>query len=707
MNSQVKISTIRNSHKNKFVEARDSINNGGSSIYLYQSKALKQEMENFDRSHEKYTPRYTVDPFCYQYDLELHIWWNYDELKHKEIQLGGDSKFIEDYGFTGFPRYQHLLNAIAIRWPTRKLPNGNHSGDMIVTPWLEDFAKTSSDCEDNISFGGGGQGKTYGPLGLMCMTYDHFIYTRTGAQCTYSTVSEDKLKSSTWPYVNKLYPISEQRPKFSLYAGKAKRCPDYTFQRVGLDGKPMTVGGKFIGLLLQKGIKDARVVDKLTGSHDAIARIYLLDEGQSTDDAPIDAYTNMFMHPKYRRFYMSGNYDEDTDLLGLNTEPAATTGWKGVDETTHMWEGVLKSKKNNLGRRTIVTHFNNELSPCVINPDLVKIFPHMPTRAMRDKLYPTEESRKSIACKRFWFGFRYEKENKASELLFSYEFISDYKANRTPKFNGSPINIASFDSAPASVDRNVLNILMVGLESGTNLPLVAPNRLFCFDKPSSDFEYHTQTCSRLADKFIRFNVESGNAIMDFTNRTALIEMLKTNHNISCHHLIYNNAIPKKAQVNPQSGASEDRIELETLPTFVGKFETSKTWFAHEKIANRISLGAYVMRLFIEKGRVAGLESSILDGIKEYSNGFDKEFLRRKFIKDKKGIISLDSKEKFNEAYGFSPDVCDTFFQAFYMLYVIFGLRPHISSLGRLRYNPKEKTKADKINNIWNTLRSRI
>lgn len=702
------IPKIRNSHRNKFIEARDSINLGHSSIYLYSSKALKEDLEKFDLSIQKFSPQYKPNPFVYQYDLELHIWFNYDTLKQREIELGGDNNFIEEFGFTGFPRYQHLLNAMSIRWPTRKLPNGNHSGDMIITPWLEDFGQTSSDCEDNISFGGGGQGKTYGPLGLMCMTYDHFIFTRTGAQCTYSTVSEDKLKSSTWPYVNKLYPVLEGRNTFSLYAGKARRCPDYTFQRVGLDGKPMAVGGKFIGLLLQKGIKDARVVDKLTGSHDAIARVYLLDEAQSTDDAPIDAYTNMFMHPKYRAFFMSGNFDEDTDLLGKNVEPAATTGWKGVNETTHMWEGILKSRKNNLGRRTIITHFNNELSPCVIDDTLVKIYPHMPTKVMRDKLYPTEESKKSIAYKRFWIGFRYEKENKQSEVLFSFNFISDYRANRQPKFNGNPINIASFDSAPASVDRNVLNIIMVGLESGNNLPLIAPNRIFCFPKPVSDLEYHTETCKRISDKITKFNIESGNAIMDFTNRTALIEMLKKEHNIVCHHLIYNNAIPKKDQKNPQSGAMESRIELETCPTFVGKFETSKTWYADEKIKNRITLGAYIMRLFMEKGRIAGFESSILDGIeKQYNNGFDKEFLRRKFIKDKKGVISLDSKEEFNSDYGFSPDICDTFFQAFYMLYVIFGLRPNVSSLGKLRFNPKATTQADKINNMFNSLRSRI
>jgi hypothetical protein len=703
MNSQDKILTIRKQHRNNFIKARDA----NSGVYLYGSKALREEFDKFDRTPAKYTTHYKVDPFCFQYDLELHIWWNWDSLKQREKELGGDNSFIDDVGFTSFNRYQHLLNAMSIRWPTRVLPNGNHSGDMIITPWLEDFAKTTSDCEDNISFGGGGQGKTYGPLGLMCMTYDHFIFTRTGAQCTYSTVSEDKLKSSTWPYVNKLYPVSPDRRPFSLYAGKAKKCPDYSYIRVDANNKPILVGGKFIGLLLQKGIKDQRVVDKLTGSHDALARIYLLDEAQSTDDAPIDAYTNMFMHPKYRRFFMSGNFDEDTDLLGINVEPAATTGWKGVNEATHMWEGILKSKKNNLGRRTIVTHFNNELSPCVVDSSLVKNFPHMPNAKMRDTLYPTDESKKSIAYKRFWIGFRYEKENKQAELYLSFNIISDYRANRTPKFNGEPINVASFDSAPASVDRNILNVSMVGLESGTGLPLIAPNRLFCFPKPTSDLEYHQQTCKRMADVFQRYGIASGNAIMDWTNRTALIEMLKKEYGITCHHLIYNNAIPKKKQINPQSGAQEDVIPLETIPTFVGKYETNKTSFAHEKVGNRITLGAYIFRLFIEKGRVAGFESSILDTVRGYHNGFEKEFLKRKFIKDKKGIVLLDSKEKFNEDYGFSPDLGDTFHQLFYMLYVIFGIRPHVASLGSLRYNPGHKTEVHKINNIFDAIRSRI
>lgn len=702
----MKISSIRNFHKEKFIECRDSIKLGSSSVHIYGSKALREEYEKFDRSPEKFTVHYKPYPFAFQYDLELHIWLNWNSILKREIELGGDKNFINEYGFTSFNRYQHLLNAMSIRWPTKKLPNDLHSGDLIQTPWLVDFAKTASDCEDNISFGGGGQGKTYGPLAMMCMWYDHFLFTRTGAQCTYSTVSEDKLKSSTWPYVNKLYPVSEQVDKFSLYAGKAKRCPDYTYNRVGDDGKVLQVGGKFIGLLLQKGIKDSRVVDKLTGSHDAIARIYLLDEAQSTDDAPIDAYPNMFMHPKYRAFFMSGNYDEDTDLLGLNTEPAATTGWSGVNDSTHMWEGILKSKKNNLGRRTIVTHFNNELSPVVIDPSLAKRYPHMPTREMREKLYPTEEAKKSIACKRFWYGFRYEKQNKQTELFLSLQFISDYRGDREPEWLYDPINIASFDSAPASVDRNVLNILAIGQEARTELPLIAPNRLFCFEKPSSDFEYHTQTSKKLNDHLKRFAVESGNAIMDWTNRTALIEMMKKDYGIVFHHLIYNNAIPKKRQQNPQSGDMEDKIELETIPTFSGKFELNKTYYAHEKVANRITLGAYIMRLFLEKGRLAGFRSSILDGIIAYSNGFDKEFLRRKFIKDKKGIISLDSKDQFNSDYGFSPDICDTFFQAFYMLYVIFNIKPHVPSLGLLKRKPKKES-ISQLNSLFDILTPRI
>jgi hypothetical protein len=166
MNSQDKILTIRKQHRNNFIKARDA----NSGVYLYGSKALREEFDKFDRTPAKYTTHYKVDPFCFQYDLELHIWWNWDSLKQREKELGGDNSFIDDVGFTSFNRYQHLLNAMSIRWPTRVLPNGNHSGDMIITPWLEDFAKTTSDCEDNISFGGGGQGKTYGPLGLMCMT---------------------------------------------------------------------------------------------------------------------------------------------------------------------------------------------------------------------------------------------------------------------------------------------------------------------------------------------------------------------------------------------------------------------------------------------------------------------------------------------------------------------------------------------------------
>jgi hypothetical protein len=82
-------------------------------------------------------------------------------------------------------------------------------------------------------------------------------------------------------------------------------------------------------------------------------------------------------------------------------------------------------------------------------------------------------------------------------------------------------------------------------------------------------------------------------------------------------------------------------------------------------------------------------------------------LKRKFIKDKKGIVLLDSKEKFNEDYGFSPDLGDTFHQLFYMLYVIFGIRPHVASLGSLRYNPGHKTEVHKINNIFDAIRSRI
>jgi len=696
--SNEQINRIRNEKRNKFISVRFSHETGAPSIYPYGSLAIKQHLKELDKTKEPFSIEYQVNFSTYQYDLELFIFLNYHELWEEEKKLSNDDVIVSEYGPTGFDREQHLLNAMSIRWPEKKLPSGQKIGNVLITPWLEDFAYGVSNYTDTVMYGGGGQGKTYGPLAMMCMIFDYFIYTQSGAQCSYSTVSEKKLESSTWAYVNKIYPVSTERRKFSHYAGKAIKKSNYTFKRANLNGKVVENGGKFEGVLLQKGMKNSQVIDKLTGSHDCIARIYLLDEAQSTDSAPMDARGNLFIHPKYKWFIMSGNYESTLDLLGLNVEP--NDGWASVNESTHIYEGTLKSFKNPLGIKSCVIHYNNDLSPAITDPALAKIYKHLPNKEKRDALYPNPESKKSYAYKRFWIGFKFEAENKMSQKILDQEFLDDYKAHEDEEYVGEVYTIGSFDPAPASVDRNILTTLKIGINKKTGYPLVKPGRIYCLPVITSQLTYNKETANRLTEIIDKERIASGNIIVDFTYRHALIEML-SNKGIICHYIIYNEGLPKKMRMNPISKVWEDVIELESIKTFAGTFEKKATMYAHEKLRDRITLGAYAMRMFIEKGGFKKFDSSVLATV-EGHNGFEKEFLNRSFTMNNNNIMSLDLKSAFRKLYGFSPDISDTFFQAFYFIYAILGIRPHKKSLGTLSKVTKQK-KIDNYKRLWNTV----
>lgn len=683
-NSQEKVA-IRNYHISKLKEFEHEFRTGGKrKTYGYGSLAIKEEYERItENKAPKFDLEFELNPFLYQYDLELFIFLHYDQLHEREIKLltGKKRDQVDEYGFTGFSRDEHLLNAISIRWPTKTNHEGTKIGACVRTPWLEDVCFSLANYSNTIVYGGAGQGKTFGSIVFMSMIFDYFYFYKSGAQCSYSSVSESKLIAAPWSFVNSLYPIDKSKIQFSSSAGLAKKSADFTFKRVGIDGKTIETGGMFKGILLAKGVGDSRVVDKLTGCHDPKARVYLLDEMQATSDAPINAHANMFMHPKHGWFVGSGNYELPNDLLGVNVEP--NNGWDGVDEKTHMYEGTLKSTKESLGKKSNVIHFNNELSPAVVNPELAKVWPHLPNLDKKKKNYPSEDSMKTISYKRFWIGFRYKKEEANKEHILTSELLRDSGACNPPKFAFKPVRISSFDSAPASVDRNINNILEVGFEEGTNKIIIAPACLKAYPKPTSDLEYYQQTSTLIMEDAKKWDVMSGNSIMDWTNRTGLLEWL-AREGFKCHHLIYNEGLPKrKGQVNKVNRQPEDLIELETIPTFVGRVERKVTRYAHEKILNRIALGAYLFRYFVEKGCVRGLNASILNGIPNH-NGFEKEFLTRSFITTSGGLVSIDSKEKFKDEFNFSPDVLDTFFQAFYLLYVILKVHPGRNSLGSLK-----------------------
>lgn len=688
----------------KFNIALQAIKSGINRMYLYDSLALKEVYDKFiTKAQELYHPEYEPDPSKYQYDMEMYIFFNYDEIKSRELELRKekDLPLYLEYGPTLLKREQHLLNACAIRWPEKETESGRIITTLAPTPWLRDLFFGMSNYQNVNIFGGGGQGKTYGVLAFYAMMFDNFIFTRPGAQCTYSTVSEVKLEGSSWGYVNKLY-NAKPNYKFSLYANRALVSSDYTYRRPGLgSNKFMKEGGVFKGVLLQAGIKSSRAIDKLTGSHDPIARGYLLDEAQSTDQAPLKAYTNMFLHPRYKFFNMSGNFAEDEDLLEVNIRP--NVGWKNVDETTHMWESTLRTKEEKLGHTSLTIHYNNDLSPAITDPEINKKYgAYLPTLRKRDESYPTPESRKTLAFKRFWNGFRYETESKdiTREKIITSDIIRDYGCGEPPEVKPL-LYMGSFDSAAGGGDRNPFTVFGLGLKNG--YPVVWPVKVELIQRPESVAVYYTHTTDKIISILRLHKIKSKHFIMDFTQFTALIEMLGK-HGIVCHGLIYHQKCPTKREPNKLTKVMEDVIELPKIPTLTSNgFEKSSKSFAHERVKNRITLGAYLFRYFVESGAVRNINENIIGG----ENGFEREILARSFyIKEIGGnpIICIDDKKEFVSKYKFSPDILDSIFQFFYMIYAIFKIDPRKKGLGLIEIEEPKK-EVDKKVSIWDSVRS--
>lgn len=695
----------QNEHRYKFHNARSQILGGVNRLFLYGSRALKEVYDKFQKKQpEIFHPEYEPNPVQFQYDLEVYIFLNYEELKHREMELATSDEemvWFAEFGATMLPRDEHLLNAFSIRWPEKLLKSGEVIGTLAQTPWLKDLVFGISNYQNTVVFGGAGQGKTYGFLAFGCILYDHFIHTQSGAQVSVSTVSQSKLESSSWSYLNTLYRVVPGH-QFSLYAGRAYSAGDFMFRRKKdqRDLRYMKEGGTIRGVLLSQGVKDSRQVDKLTGSHSCIARMYLLDEAQATDDAPLKAYTNMYLHPRYKWFGMSGNYEKEGDLLDLNAEPA--NGWNQVTEETHMWEGKLRTKDSDLGHKNIVIHYNNELSPAITDKDIEKKYGRfMPTIKKRDDLYKTEESRKTYEYKRMWIGFRFEKEEGEKERILTAELLKEYRADQEPRFFTPITRIASFDSAPASKDRNPLFIFDLGLDQ-QGYPLIVPHKIINLPKPESVLEYYSFTTLQIVKYMKRYNVPNNHLVQDFTQFTALVEMLNR-HGVASHLILYQQ-MPPKDGVNEITKIRETKIVLPNIKTFNFQgFEKVIKLFAHERIRNRISLGAYLTRLFVESGRVRGFNDSILKGV-EGHHGFEKEFLMRNFITkvsgDKKDRLATESKDVFKGKYRFSPDLLDCVFQAFYLCYVVFKIRPFEKGLGIIDINPDKIVEDQSENDVW-------
>jgi hypothetical protein len=685
-------------HMQKFSKAVELCESGKPSVYLYGSKALKRRMESF-LSEKKHTAvplsnDYEPNPWVYQYDLEVYIFLHHKDIAKEELEMAPDGE--------GFPtdRHFHLLNAMKIRWPSKRQEDGSLKGEFVINPWVVTKAKTVSIWTNTLVMGGAGQGKTLFFIAFLCIIFDHFIWTKRGAHCAFSTISKSKMTGTTWSHVTKLYPVETSRKRFSLYAGLGVESTDFQYKRVDPDTGKRLERGRIVGVLLSQGRKDSTQIDKLTGLHDAEAKVYLLDEAQSTDSSPIDAYTNMFLHPKHGWFFMLGNYSKDNDLLGINAEP--DKGWNSVNEKTHTWMGRLKSHTSNLDLPICVIHLNNELSPAIVT-DKVRYRLCCPTEAKRNEQYPSEESKKSEAYKRFWIGFRYSSIMNNGNIVIPYSHITNF-VRAYERYPHEPIKMWSFDSAPASVDRNVLTLASM-FESGGK-PVIQFDRFIPLPKPSNPLKYYKETADAIEGHIKNFGIQTGQGskprgIQDFSQRTQLVEELMS-RGIGCYAMTYGESVPSVRGPNKITGVYESPVELEVVNRFAGNLERSFMIYAHQRVRSRIALGAYLFALFLEKGCIAGINQN---SIAEASSiGLEKEICLRAFTSVKSpaygDLFTLERKEDFKSEHRFSPDIFDTICQMFYMIYVEMGVRTNTSNLDFLRSAENRNNYLDNVKNTW-------
>jgi hypothetical protein len=705
----------------KFLEKRNfffrqAVKAGKGNIYTYGFQSLNRKAEQFFKEGKHLVQPcsrgYEVNPFMYQYDLEVELFLNYDQIIKDELEYLDDKlskcntknkeeverrefniEMVQKFG-TGIDRQEHFWNASNIRWPI-EVKNKEEHGAFIREPWAEDFIDALCDYPYVICFGGSGQGKTHRALAFMCIGWDHYIDSHRGGRGIISTVAESKLQGSAWAYLQMIYKetvgsiYNEDKPEpISLYAGRGIISGEYTIRRPN-DKKG---GGTIKGLLISNR-NDNSVTDKITGSHGHPFGMYHIDELQSTPDAPIKASPNFRQNCKHSWITASGNYDLETDSLGKNTQPVR--GWDNVNESTHIYESI-----NTLGIRTCCIHYNNELSPAITSKEGLRRWGHiLPTEAKRDNSYPTASSKLTDEFRRLWIGWRKKKD--MSDSVLNKQMLTsmgcDENITFDPKF---PVTHGwSLDSATGNLDRNLLTHFADGVCSKTGMWRVHIFESVALPKSEDRLKYVRETSDSILSYSEKWGVRSGNAVMDWTNVTGIPEYL-ADRGFKVMTMGYGEAPPDGKTKNPRTNRVDDEIVVD--------YDSDKK--AHEVVTNLISLGAYVIQQMVLHGEITGFTPDLVnEGNSEHS--FDEEICLRKFLKvphiryderyqlepkTTKGRKSSDRGIKgFREMYGFSPDILDTIFQIGYYMVKHRKFIPGMRNRTEVKYNkPKENIKIE-------------
>lgn len=652
-----------------FKKCQEASRKGMGHIYAFGIKAIREEKEEFYAAGKHKLPnyhfRYEPNPFLHQYDLLVHIWLNYYRILDREIFLlrkegrEADAEKLEaSRTIYGVPRKDFFFAAAELRWPTYRVGEAYH-GIFVRDPWADDRVEALSDEHYKyvMTFGGGGQGKTVVFCAFMVMMWEHYIFTEKGARCMFSTVSKDKINSATWPNVQRF--IKNTEKGISLYAGKGVIAGDWTIKRPGTKDPAGVIKG-----ILISNQKNDNATDKLTGSHGHPFIFYLIDEIQSTPLAPINASSNFTLHCKDYRIAGAGNYNTDTDSLGLNVVPLK--GWDSVDQNTHRWTSITTNEQP-----AIVLHFSNEQSPGM-DPVMAKHFPHLPNqKILKEKFkHPSSRTVANKPYRRFWLGWRLE--DADGDTVLTSAMVKENNADLPLQLKSVLHSFLSYDSAQAEGDRNLLGHFMEGLDQHSEERVWGLHNLVEKTKTSESLQYYTDSAREIYVYFKKHKIPEGGLILDWTARPAHAEILLSK-GIRSVQLTYNAAVPDGKRKNPQTKRVDKPILVREGYDEQGNVSVKNRLWAHMIAQNRISLGAWLLQEYVKSGRVRGINKSMMDYLTS-THSIDQEMFSRKFRTKNHQLYGelheLVPKDDFKEEFGFSPDLLDIWCQAAYYMFTV-------------------------------------
>lgn len=551
-----------------------------------------------------------------QYDLELFFFFNY--LPNAKV---GHKGFPTDV-----PREEHWWRAAERRWPSKLDDQGRLQGEMCKDDWSEQIIRAIAEYGTINLLGGSGQGKTKTPIAFAITAFDYFYFAKRGARCQFSSVSEKKIKHATWHMCNRLYVDSN------------KECSENISHGTVLSGS-MQIQRKWRGAgeqAIMQGVlitNDSRAetrIDSLTGAHDVDCQILITDEAQSSPEALSRAGANLRTKAKWAWEIRAGNPAASDDYLGNAAKP--DDGWDMVDPMKHE-EVALSWVNHKDGKEAISIRFDNDFSPGMEDPIR---YHYRPTRDFWETEW-TSQKRQTADYYRFWKGWFAP--GFVDEAVIRYAVIEQMNCHAFPKIDRKKevVNFMTFDSAPTSTDRAPLGHMQLIHEGNRRLLNVA--QIFLFPKLNPD-TYDRDAANIILDKAVEWQVPSGNLIMDHTNYSGPLSLLREK-GFNCYGMQYH-AMASDKPIDPIVGTPAKHL-----------------------YSNCATEAAFLLEALIRYGQVRGLNDAVIGG-----NGVEEELCTRRTQTAKQsGKVALEQKRNsngvggFRDRKGFSPDIFDILCQA--------------------------------------------